>query len=43
MNDWAELDRALGVMVSSGRTEVREDGEWLAELAGLQCELHCRR
>ncbi|MGA2509381.1 MAG: hypothetical protein ABSG27_04060 [Candidatus Acidiferrales bacterium] len=39
MNDWAELDRALGAMAASGRTEVREDGEWLAELAALHCEL----
>ena len=41
MNDWAELDRALVAMASSGSTEVREDGEWLAELATLHCELHC--
>lgn len=39
MNEWAELDRALGAMAASGTTEVREDGEWLAELAGLHCEL----
>jgi len=39
MNEWAELDRALGAMAASGSTEVREDGEWLAELAGLHCEL----
>ncbi|HXO87087.1 MAG TPA: hypothetical protein VN885_00455 [Candidatus Acidoferrales bacterium] len=38
MNEWAELDRALVVMASSGSTEVRHDGEWLAELATLQCE-----
>ena len=42
MNDWAELDRALDAMVASGTTEVREDGEWLAELAALHCELHSR-
>lgn len=41
MNDWAELDRALVAMASSGCTEVREDGEWLAELATLHCELRC--
>lgn len=41
MNDWAELDRALGAMAASGSTEVREDGEWLAELATLHCELRC--
>ena len=40
--DWAELDRALGEMASSGNVEVREDGEWLAEFAGLHCELHRR-
>ncbi len=39
MNDWAGLDRALAVMASSGSTEVREDGEWLAELAALRYEL----
>ncbi|HXX43594.1 MAG TPA: hypothetical protein VEJ38_02615 [Candidatus Acidoferrales bacterium] len=39
MNEWAELDRALGVMVESGAIEVREDGEWLAELGGLHCQL----
>jgi hypothetical protein len=27
-------------MAASGSTEVREDGEWLAELAALHCELH---
>src|SRR5579863_4431706 len=40
MNDWADLDRALVAMAASGSTEVREDGEWLAELAALRCELH---
>jgi len=40
MNDWAELDRALDAIASSGRAEVREDGEWLAELADLRCRLH---
>jgi hypothetical protein len=38
-DDWAELDRALGDMAASGSVEVREDGEWLAELAALHCEL----
>jgi hypothetical protein len=37
--DWSELDRALGEMTASGSVEVREDGEWLAELAALHCEL----
>jgi hypothetical protein len=40
MNEWTELDRALDALAASGRAEVREDGEWLAELAGLHCELH---
>jgi hypothetical protein len=39
MNEWAELDRALEAMAASGHAEVREDGEWLAELSGLRCEL----
>jgi len=39
-DDWAELDRALGELASSGSVEVHEDGEWLAELTGLHCELH---
>ena len=30
MNDWVELDRALGAIAASGSVEVREDGEWLA-------------
>jgi len=37
--DWVGLDRALGEMASSGAVEVHEDGEWLAELAELHCEL----
>lgn len=40
MNDWAELGRALDALAASGRGEVREDGEWLAELAGLHCDVH---
>lgn len=39
MNDWAELGRALDALVSGGNAEVREDGEWLAELATLHCEM----
>src|SRR5271154_1908399 len=39
MNDWAELDSALCAMAASGSAEVREDGEWLGELAALHCEL----
>jgi hypothetical protein len=38
MDDWAELDRAIGEIAGSGSAEVREDGEWLAELADLHCE-----
>jgi hypothetical protein len=39
MNDWAELGRALDGITACGSAEVREDGEWLAELATLRCEL----
>ncbi|MGB0036297.1 MAG: hypothetical protein WBP79_12550 [Candidatus Acidiferrales bacterium] len=38
MDDWAELDRAIGEMAASAGVEIHEDGEWLAELAGLQYE-----
>lgn len=38
--DWAALDRALGDLAASGCVEVREDGQWLAELASLQCEIN---
>jgi hypothetical protein len=40
-NEWAELGRVLGEMSASGSVEVREDGEWLAELANLHCDLRC--
>ena len=39
MDDWAELDRALGELVRSGCVEVREDGQWLAGLVDLHYEL----
>ena len=39
MDDWAELERALGEMAGSGAVEVREDGEWLAGLSALHYEL----
>jgi len=39
MDEWAEIGRALDAMTASGSAEVREDGEWLAELATLRCEL----
>jgi len=38
--DWAALDRALSDFAASGCVEVREDGQWLAELAALQCEIN---
>ena len=38
--DWAALDRALGDFAASVCVEVREDGQWLAELATLQCEVN---
>jgi hypothetical protein len=39
MNDVTELGRALDALAASGKAEVREDGEWLADLAALQCEV----
>lgn len=39
-NNWADLQSALDEPAASGPIEVREDGEWLAELAGLHCEVH---
>lgn len=38
--NWEALDRALGDFAASGCVEVREDGQWLAELASLQCEIN---
>jgi hypothetical protein len=43
VNDWAALDRALSDLAASGSVEVREDGEWLAELAILHFELRVER
>lgn len=40
MNDLAGLDRALHEIAASGAAEVREDGQWLADLSGLHCEIH---
>jgi hypothetical protein len=40
--DWAMLDRTLQEFISAGAVEVREDGEWLAELDALQCEINCK-
>ena len=39
MNDWAELERALRDLAASDAVEVREDGQWLAGLSALNCEL----
>jgi len=39
MEEWDDLDRAVGEMAGSGNAEVREDGEWLAELSSFRCEL----
>lgn len=39
MDQWAELSRALNAVTASGTAEVREDGEWLADLATMRCEL----
>lgn len=37
MDEWDDLSRAIGEM-AGGSAEVREDGEWLAELSALRCE-----
>jgi hypothetical protein len=39
VDDWAEVDRAIGEIAGSSCAEVREDGEWLAEFADLHWEL----
>jgi hypothetical protein len=39
MDDWNNLEHALAGLLTAGNIEVHEDGEWLAELAGLHCEL----
>ena len=39
MEDWSELARALAEIAASESAEVREDGEWLAGLSPLRCEL----
>jgi hypothetical protein len=38
-DEWMALDRALGEIAASGSAEVREDGEWIAELESFQYEL----
>jgi hypothetical protein len=40
--NWATLDRVLKDLISCGNVEVREDGEWLAELVALHCEINCK-
>jgi hypothetical protein len=38
-----EIGRSLATpWAASGGGEVREDGEWLADLAALHCEVHCK-
>ncbi len=39
MDEWVDFDRAVQAMAASGHAEVREDGEWLAKLDGLRCEM----
>jgi hypothetical protein len=40
MNDWTELSHALDGITASGTAEIREDGQWLAELVAPHCEVH---
>jgi hypothetical protein len=40
--NWSELGDAVGALAASGGGEVREDGEWLADLAALHFEVHCK-
>jgi hypothetical protein len=39
-DNWAPFDRALSDFAASGCVEVREDGQWLAEITTLQCEIN---
>ncbi len=39
MNDLDKLERTLEALGASGAVEVREDGEWLAELSGMRYEV----
>jgi hypothetical protein len=39
MDQWENLEQALGQLVSTGAVEVHEDGEWLASLAGFRSEI----
>ena len=38
-DSWAELARAIEGLASTGRMDVRENGEWLADLSPARCEL----
>ena len=38
MDELTNLESALNALATAGNVEVHEDGEWLAELAGLQFE-----
>lgn len=39
MDQWKNLEQALGQLVSAGNVEVREDGQWLASLARFRSEI----
>lgn len=39
MDQWKNLEQALGQLTSNGSVEVHEDGEWLASLAGFRSEI----
>jgi DNA-binding transcriptional ArsR family regulator len=39
MDEWTELQTTLDHMTASGLVEVHEEGQWLAELSGLHCEI----
>ena len=39
MSEAGELERALEQLLASGPVEVHEDGQWLAALANLRCEV----
>ena len=39
MDQWKNLEQALGQLVSMGSVEVHEDGKWLASLAGFGSEV----
>jgi hypothetical protein len=39
MDQWKNLEQALGQLVSTGAAEVHEDGEWLASLTGFRSEI----